>query len=154
VKSDGIFRGLYAGAAPALCANVAENAVLFVAYGRCHRFVASLMGKCVTKVSYKIIKYTPYLVHKRKNKNILRTVLYCIYEILSCLNGDIRWLRFSLHTFFQASDLSTFHFEFFFQVLRMWMRLALWAMPWPDPWPLASRPWFYVPLSTSSVNYK
>jgi len=47
LKKDGVFRGLYAGATPALCANVAENAVLFVAYGRCHRVVASLMGKFI-----------------------------------------------------------------------------------------------------------
>lgn len=34
-KKDGIFRGLYAGTNPALIANVAENSVLFYAYGIC-----------------------------------------------------------------------------------------------------------------------
>ncbi|CAG2179872.1 unnamed protein product, partial [Oppiella nova] len=34
---DGWFRGLYAGTAPALAANVAENSVLFCAYGFCQQ---------------------------------------------------------------------------------------------------------------------
>ncbi len=34
VRNEGFFRGLYAGATPALVANVCENATLFVAYGR------------------------------------------------------------------------------------------------------------------------
>lgn len=39
------FRGLYAGTVPALVANVAENAVLFTAYGYCQKIVAMLAGK-------------------------------------------------------------------------------------------------------------
>lgn len=44
-KKDGIFHGLYAGAVPAVIANVAENSVLFAAYGGCQSFVAYLVGK-------------------------------------------------------------------------------------------------------------
>ncbi|GMS88482.1 hypothetical protein PENTCL1PPCAC_10657, partial [Pristionchus entomophagus] len=43
-KLDGI-RGLYAGTVPALAANVAENAVLFTAYGYCQKAVAKVTGR-------------------------------------------------------------------------------------------------------------
>ncbi|GMT18897.1 hypothetical protein PFISCL1PPCAC_10194, partial [Pristionchus fissidentatus] len=43
-KLDGV-RGLYAGTVPALAANVAENAVLFTAYGYCQKAVAKLTGR-------------------------------------------------------------------------------------------------------------
>ncbi|CAG9803469.1 unnamed protein product [Chironomus riparius] len=39
-KRDGFVRGLYAGTVPAVVANVAENSVLFAAYGVCQNFVA------------------------------------------------------------------------------------------------------------------
>lgn len=39
-RTDGIFRGLYAGSVPAVIANVAENSVLFAAYGGCQKVVA------------------------------------------------------------------------------------------------------------------
>ncbi|XP_073832844.1 mitochondrial ornithine transporter 1-like [Musca autumnalis] len=39
-RNDGIFRGLYAGSVPAVIANVAENSVLFAAYGGCQKVVA------------------------------------------------------------------------------------------------------------------
>lgn len=39
------FRGLYAGSIPAIAANVAENSVLFAAYGGCQQLVANLQGK-------------------------------------------------------------------------------------------------------------
>ncbi|XP_070506544.1 mitochondrial ornithine transporter 1 [Chironomus tepperi] len=39
-KRDGFVRGLYAGTIPAVVANVAENSVLFAAYGVCQNFVA------------------------------------------------------------------------------------------------------------------
>ena len=42
-KKDGI-RGLYAGTVPALVANVAENSVLFAAYGVCQKGVAMVTG--------------------------------------------------------------------------------------------------------------
>lgn len=37
VVREGFFRGLYAGTAPAIAANVAENSVLFAAYGGCQK---------------------------------------------------------------------------------------------------------------------
>uniref|UniRef100_A0A1I7XZL6 Mitochondrial ornithine transporter 1 n=1 Tax=Steinernema glaseri TaxID=37863 RepID=A0A1I7XZL6_9BILA len=46
-KLDGI-RGLYAGTVPALAANVAENAVLFTAYGYCQKVVAFAVGRSNT----------------------------------------------------------------------------------------------------------
>ncbi|VDL69531.1 unnamed protein product [Nippostrongylus brasiliensis] len=42
-RLDGI-RGLYAGTVPALAANIAENAVLFTAYGYCQKMVSVITG--------------------------------------------------------------------------------------------------------------
>ncbi|CAJ0600196.1 unnamed protein product [Cylicocyclus nassatus] len=42
-RLDGI-RGLYAGTVPALAANIAENAVLFTAYGYCQKIVSIISG--------------------------------------------------------------------------------------------------------------
>ncbi|XP_022210520.2 mitochondrial ornithine transporter 1 [Drosophila obscura] len=47
-RKDGIFRGLYAGSLPAVVANVAENSVLFAAYGGCQKFVAFMVNKETT----------------------------------------------------------------------------------------------------------
>ncbi|XP_026326693.1 mitochondrial ornithine transporter 1 [Hyposmocoma kahamanoa] len=44
LKKDGIIRGLYAGTTPAILANVAENSVLFAAYGYCQKFVCHVTG--------------------------------------------------------------------------------------------------------------
>ncbi|XP_014615471.1 PREDICTED: mitochondrial ornithine transporter 1 [Polistes canadensis] len=44
VKTDGIVRGLYAGTMPAVVANVAENSVLFTAYGGCQKVVSKILG--------------------------------------------------------------------------------------------------------------
>lgn len=44
VRSSGVRRGLYAGVGPAITANVAENSVLFCAYGVCQNFVNSIRG--------------------------------------------------------------------------------------------------------------
>ncbi|XP_043483710.1 mitochondrial ornithine transporter 1 [Leptopilina heterotoma] len=44
LKTDGIMRGLYAGTIPAVVANVAENSVLFAAYGCCQKAVANVSG--------------------------------------------------------------------------------------------------------------
>lgn len=41
-KTDGIRRGLYAGTVPALATNVAENSVLFFAYGFCQKFMQKI----------------------------------------------------------------------------------------------------------------
>lgn len=44
-RRDGIMNGLYAGSLPAVFANVAENSVLFAAYGGCQKFVTHMVGK-------------------------------------------------------------------------------------------------------------
>ncbi|ALC49410.1 CG1628 [Drosophila busckii] len=44
-RKDGVMRGLYAGSVPAVFANVAENSVLFAAYGGCQKFVSYAVGK-------------------------------------------------------------------------------------------------------------
>ncbi|XP_077292982.1 mitochondrial ornithine transporter 1 isoform X2 [Arctopsyche grandis] len=44
LRSDGFVRGLYAGTTPAIAANVAENSVLFAAYGVCQKFVMNFTG--------------------------------------------------------------------------------------------------------------
>ncbi|XP_055615920.1 mitochondrial ornithine transporter 1 [Toxorhynchites rutilus septentrionalis] len=44
-KRDGFVRGLYAGTVPAIVANVAENSVLFAAYGACQNVVALVARK-------------------------------------------------------------------------------------------------------------
>jgi len=45
LRTDGIVRGLYAGTIPAVVANVAENSVLFAAYGGCQKAIVHLSGK-------------------------------------------------------------------------------------------------------------
>lgn len=45
LKNEGLFRGLYAGTTPSLAANVAENAVLFCAYGYCKQLVSIITGR-------------------------------------------------------------------------------------------------------------
>ncbi|KAG5345573.1 ORNT1 protein, partial [Acromyrmex charruanus] len=44
LRTDGIARGLYAGTIPAIVANVAENSVLFAAYGGCQKVITHLSG--------------------------------------------------------------------------------------------------------------
>ncbi|KZC11722.1 Mitochondrial ornithine transporter 1 [Dufourea novaeangliae] len=44
LKTDGIIRGLYAGTMPAVVANVAENSVLFAAYGGCQKVISNILG--------------------------------------------------------------------------------------------------------------
>merc|ERR1712013_342799 len=43
-RTEGLFRGLYAGSTPALVANVSENSCLFAARGLTQGLVASLCG--------------------------------------------------------------------------------------------------------------
>lgn len=45
LRNEGVFRGLYAGTTPSLAANVAENAVLFCAYGYCKKAVSMVTGR-------------------------------------------------------------------------------------------------------------
>jgi len=40
LRQEGLVRGLYAGTVPSLAANVAENSILFAAYGACQKLVA------------------------------------------------------------------------------------------------------------------
>jgi len=48
LAKEGVVNGLYAGTLPALAANVAENSILFAAYGSCQKLVAEYTG--VSKV--------------------------------------------------------------------------------------------------------
>uniref|UniRef100_A0A5S6QG06 Mitochondrial ornithine transporter 1 n=1 Tax=Trichuris muris TaxID=70415 RepID=A0A5S6QG06_TRIMR len=41
----GRIKGLYAGSLPALTANIAENSVLFAAYGACQKLIATILAK-------------------------------------------------------------------------------------------------------------
>ncbi|EAT34099.1 AAEL013630-PA [Aedes aegypti] len=50
-KRDGVVRGLYAGTLPAIVANVAENSVLFAAYGACQNLVAAVARKPSSELS-------------------------------------------------------------------------------------------------------
>lgn len=56
-RKDGVFRGLYAGTNPALIANVAENSVLFCAYGFCQQQLINLCKPTKSK-SNLIVNYT------------------------------------------------------------------------------------------------
>ena len=47
LRTDGFARGLYAGTIPSVVANVAENSVLFAAYGGCQKLVANFLGNCL-----------------------------------------------------------------------------------------------------------
>lgn len=51
LKSEGIFKGLYAGTTPSLAANVGENAVLFCAYGFCKQAVSTVTGRHEAKMT-------------------------------------------------------------------------------------------------------
>lgn len=37
LKTDGVYKGLYAGTVPALAANIVENSILFCCYGYCQK---------------------------------------------------------------------------------------------------------------------
>uniref|UniRef100_A0A2M4AS42 Putative mitochondrial ornithine transporter 1 n=1 Tax=Anopheles triannulatus TaxID=58253 RepID=A0A2M4AS42_9DIPT len=51
-RRDGVVRGLYAGTLPAVVANVAENSVLFAAYGACQQVVGYAVRKpAITELS-------------------------------------------------------------------------------------------------------
>jgi len=44
LAKEGVVRGLYAGTLPSLAANVAENSILFAAYGSCQKLIADATG--------------------------------------------------------------------------------------------------------------
>lgn len=48
LAKEGIFRGLYAGTVPAVVANIAENSVLFAAYGGCQKLIKFCLNKNVS----------------------------------------------------------------------------------------------------------
>jgi len=41
LQNEGVVRGLYAGTVPSLVANIAENSILFAAYGACQKIIAN-----------------------------------------------------------------------------------------------------------------
>lgn len=41
LRTDGIYRGLYAGTVPALATNIVENSILFCCYGYCQKIIAA-----------------------------------------------------------------------------------------------------------------
>merc|ERR1719445_408287 len=51
LSKEGVVRGLYAGTVPSLAANVAENSILFAAYGLCQKAVAGATNTEVSKLS-------------------------------------------------------------------------------------------------------
>lgn len=73
VKTDGIIRGLYAGTMPAVVANVAENSVLFTAYGGCQKVVSKILGKYIFEdgriIHYKLILFSNSIHTKVKIKS-------------------------------------------------------------------------------------
>ncbi|XP_067948428.1 mitochondrial ornithine transporter 1-like [Watersipora subatra] len=50
LNSEGLSKGLYRGTIPSLAANIAENSVLFCAYGMCQTAVAKVVGKDVSNL--------------------------------------------------------------------------------------------------------
>jgi solute carrier family 25 ornithine transporter 2/15 len=52
LRTDGVYRGLYAGTVPALAANITENSILFLCYGFCQKFIQQVSGTpSVTQLS-------------------------------------------------------------------------------------------------------
>ena len=49
-REEGISRGLYSGTIPALIANVAENSILFMAYGQCQKVVSTFVGMYISLI--------------------------------------------------------------------------------------------------------
>lgn len=81
LKNDGVIRGLYAGTTPAIMANVAENSVLFAAYGYCQKLVCSITGtevnknNCKKKLNTKFIKLVQ---HYTSSYIFFRCLIYWI----------------------------------------------------------------------------
>lgn len=81
LKNDGVIRGLYAGTTPAIMANVAENSVLFAAYGYCQKLVCSITGtevnknNCKKKLNTKLIKLVQ---HYTSSYIFFRCLIYWI----------------------------------------------------------------------------
>lgn len=77
LKKDGPVRGLYAGTTPAILANVAENSVLFAAYGYCQKFVCHVTGtQVLIKNKFNLIIKKSYLNILMATKNGLSQMSY------------------------------------------------------------------------------
>ena len=83
MKKEGIVRGLYAGTVPSLAANVAENSILFAAYGVCQKLVARTLSVDVSKLSTfsngcagtSLIKSPLWQAHNHKNNNYIKSIM-------------------------------------------------------------------------------
>lgn len=87
LKKEGISRGLYAGSVPALAANIAENSVLFLAYGFCQKFVASLLQRPVSELN---------AVHNACAGSlaaVAATFVLCPTELVKCRLQAMREMR-------------------------------------------------------------
>lgn len=71
-KKDGLIRGLYAGTNPALIANIAENSVLFCAYGVCQEQLIKLCKSNQSQSNY-IVQYST-----QKPMNNLQSTSYSL----------------------------------------------------------------------------
>ncbi|KAL6728290.1 hypothetical protein Aduo_010075 [Ancylostoma duodenale] len=77
-RLDGI-RGLYAGTVPALAANIAENAVLFTAYGYCQKVVSVISGH------YDVKSMTPLENASAGSlASIFAALVLCPTELVKC----------------------------------------------------------------------
>lgn len=81
LRNDGVFRGLYAGTTPAIMANVAENSVLFAAYGYCQKFVCQISGVEVIIQSV-LFKWEQYgtVINQRRYRKIGLVNIYLILK--------------------------------------------------------------------------
>ena len=62
IENEGIIRGLYAGTIPSLAANIAENSILFAAYGACQKLVADNIGVAKGGVEFIFIHVQEYIL--------------------------------------------------------------------------------------------
>lgn len=87
-RTDGIFRGLYAGSVPAVVASVAENSVLFAAFGGCQKVVAYAMN-------IEDVKDMPTLGHAFSGflAAFFSTFTLCPTELVKCKLQALREVR-------------------------------------------------------------
>ena len=84
---EGLFRGLYAGTVPSLIANIAENSVLFAAYGFCQKFVQYVNDIDVSFrfVSGKSPKTCFEFAHQIRNRYYFRPLTAFITNLLTLI---------------------------------------------------------------------
>lgn len=103
-KKDGIVRGLYAGTLPAVVANVAENSVLFAAYGACQSVVAKMEGIADTKDLSPLSNATAGFLAA-----FFSTFTLCPTELVKCQLQAMREVQTgSLHSSQQFRHISPF----------------------------------------------